>query len=542
MTKLVKNILSGLGLAAYFCSTLWLTVGVPLSFTSPDENANFTFAQNFVRTGSLAVHDEVTAQLGDLAHPRSTLAIGEYIVPGGFVGLPLLAGLVGKIVGAYGLLLLTPTLLLLAILAWLATVKRLSNSRRLAYTSTILLALQPAVWYYAARTMMPNVGFVCWLIFAVWLVATKPLRRTASNFLLAGLCLGIAAAFRLSEIVWIVPAVISVVIVYRKNIKSIWPLGLLVLGFALPLLVNAKLNIDLYRQPWQTGYTVHEQTALVQLGKDPDSVDNEQSKSETSSSIASLGHLLLPFGVHPRAIIKNVWHFGLALFPWLTVLAIVGLVLALKDKGKWRQLAVGTLVLAVWLGVLYGSWSFNDNPDPTAITLGDSHLRYWLPLFVLATIFAGRALLVLAGYGNPAYSDKKSKLLLTASLGCVMILSMMLVFTGDDGLLRTRQVLLASAVKRDEVLAATEINSIIVVDRADKFLWPVREVIQPLRSETTYAALPLAVKLAPLYYLGIPLPDVDLNYLNEHKLGDLGLHIKLVETVGDEALYKITVK
>ena len=42
-----------------------------------------------------------------------------------------------------------------------------------------------------------------------------------------------------------------------------------------------------------------------------------------------------------------------------------------------------SLVVSAWLLVVYGSWWFSDNPDPTAITLGSSYVRYFLPLYIL---------------------------------------------------------------------------------------------------------------------------------------------------------------
>ncbi|HCC83248.1 TPA: hypothetical protein DEP96_00180 [Candidatus Uhrbacteria bacterium] len=523
-----KKFLVIAALIVYFCSTLWLTIGVPASFTSPDENANYSFSESMLRTGSLAVYDDVTAQLGGLVHPRSALVVGEFIVPGSFLGLAFTAGLFGHLVGVFGLRLLTPILLVLALLAWFSTVKKLTKNEIFASVATVLLALQPAVWYYATRTMMPNVGFVCFLIFAAWLVVVRPLRRAWLEFLLAGLCLGLAAFFRLSELVWIMPSVLAVAIIYRRAVVGKLPWLMLILGFVLPLALNVSLNSALYKQPLSTGYTVVESVDLVESADSVVSVPKEPVRRSVLS-------LLLPFGVHPRVMAKNIWHYGLGLFWWLSILAAIGLYFSLREKGGWRKLAIGTLILAAWLGTLYGSWSFNDNPDPSAITIGDSHLRYWLPLFVLATLFATKGLL---GFRKtPSISPMAGGGLLVIAL-----LSSLLVFSGEDGLVETRQVLLESATKREIILAETEANAIVVVDRADKFLWPYRHVIQPLRSESTYAAMPEAVKLAPLYYFGIPFPEVDLHYLNEEKLGGMGLRIELVKEAGDEALYRILAK
>ena len=77
------------------------------------------------------------------------------------------------------------------------------------------------------------------------------------------------------------------------------------------------------------------------------------------------------------------------------------------------------------------------------------------------------------------------------------------------------------------------------MDRADKFVWPDRTVITPLRSETTYDSMPVMTYLGPLYYFGITLPEKDMTYLNEDKLAAMALFIEEVATVEDETLYRI---
>ena len=78
-----------------------------------------------------------------------------------------------------------------------------------------------------------------------------------------------------------------------------------------------------------------------------------------------------------------------------------------------------------------------------------------------------------------------------------------------------------------------------MVDYADKYLFPHREVVVPLRSEHTYSHLPALRELAPLYYYGITLPETDLVYLQEEKLIELGLTIEPIEEVFNETLYRI---
>lgn len=530
-----RRALVGVAVVLYAVSLLWLSVGTPGTFTSPDENAAYVFAQMWRTTGDLRVPEGMNLALDGIVHPRSVYAVGPWLVPGSFLALPVLAGTLGMATGSFGILLLTPLLAVLAVFAWRAVVARVFGDARLATIAAVLLAVTPAFWYYSARTMMHNVAFVAMLIFAAWFVVVKPLSAHMSRsgllvgnsieWILAGLCVGVALALRTSEVLWIGASLVGIFTWQRVPLLRV---ARFVLGAALPLVLLALLQAHLFGNPLVNGYTASDVASVPSSSSALDATP-----APYVNVLTTIGGVLLPFGFHEFAIAKNVWHFGLALFPWMTVLVVAGAAITARHSKKdaWTLLLLLLVGIALWLGVVYGSWSFNDNPDPTAVTLADSHVRYWLPVFVLATPFAARALLVFSR-GSLARA--------WAATACVAVLSGVLVFTGSDGLVRAREELFASAAKRDALLAATEDDAIIVVDRADKFLWPWRSVIVPLRSDATYAAMPGAAAIAPLYYFGIPFPESDMTYLNEVKLAALGLRIAHVVTVDDEALYRIT--
>lgn len=530
-------------LVLYFMSLLWLAFGVPYSFTSPDENANFTFARSFRADDTFAVFDGVTRELDGLVHPRSAVAVGSFIMPGSFLGLPFIAGMFGKLSGDAGMQYLTPLLLLVALCAWFDLTRRAFGGPRFAMLATVLLAVHPGLWYYAARTMMHNVGFVSFLMLAAWAAFAEPFSRGAKGdnaihsrvveLTVAGVCVGMALFFRTSEALWVGAAVAALAWRFRASVKGILPWLMLGVGIAVPLVVSGVLNAQLYGSPFVNGYTIEDTS-----GAAPDEVQIALAEVPTISFTNEMLAMVFPFGIHERAILKNVWNFGLSSYPAFTVLAAAGIALSVgKEASRWRILAVVTLGLAVWLGIVYGSWSFNDNPDPAAVTLGDSHVRYWLPLFVLSSLFAARAIAAFARMAEGR--DAKGVPLAVATTTAVVLLSAVTVFGGDDGLVRTREVLFESATKREAILSQTEDDAIIVVDRADKFLWPYRHVIQPLRDEENYSVLPRAAAIAPLYYFGIPFPERDMAYLNGEKLAALGLRIELVALIADEALYRI---
>ena len=107
--------------------------------------------------------------------------------------------------------------------------------------------------------------------------------------------------------------------------------------------------------------------------------------------------------------------------------------------------------------------------------------------------------------------------------------NLQLVFFGHDGIRATRSALDSFIGKRARIMTLTEPESVIVVDRADKYLFPYRRVVVPLRDDKTYAGLPALVKNVPMYYFGITFPQTDIDYLNNDKLKALGLQIELTE-------------
>lgn len=231
----------------------------------------------------------------------------------------------------------------------------------------------------------------------------------------------------------------------------------------------------------------------------------------------------------------------------MTIPALFGSMLVLSTWKKqsffWKAWTISSTLISSYLFVLYGSWLFHDNPDPRAISLGNSYVRYWLPLFVLATPFAAQACVWIVDRASMLVkkerSDRARQIVLACLCVLTLILSGRLVFWGADGIFASRAALASFQEKQEAILAATENDAIIIVDRADKYLWPDRRVVAPLRSDVTYEAIPIMMQNAPTYYFGITLPEKDLRYLKEIKLIGEGLQFVPVITLQDETLYRI---
>lgn len=522
-------------------------------FISPDEAANHFFATSFAHTGQLGVFDPLNVTFGNVLHPRSVISLNGFLVPAGFLGIPLIFGWLAKIFGTWSIPFWTPLLAVLAVYAWDATARRWFGAT-IGRISAILLAVHPVWILYTARSLMPNVPFVAFLIFTAWFLTRRPARffagwignsapryawllakiRAYGDAALAGLSLGAALMIRPSELIWIAPCVVIVLWWHRREVAPRVSLafGIVVALSLLPLL---PIQNQLYGSPWKIGYTAGVQSA-------PTGVEIPTTQPTLRARVESFLAPVLPFGIHPRLIWKEAIAYGPSLMWWLFVLAAIGLVAIWRTTPKEDHHHLrGYLLLAAGIAayqlVLYGSWAFHDNPDPRLVTLGNSYVRYWLPAFVLLLPLCAAGL---EWIGHKAHTDRlRTATYVSMLLVCAAFSAQLVLFEPYDGLLADEVVLQKSELIRDAVLARTEPDSVIVVDSADKILWPSRHVLQPLRNDTTYALIPRIAASNPVYYYGLTLPTEDLNYVNHVKLAGTPFMFYPVQSFGGETLYHV---
>ncbi len=546
MASETKRDLLVLGVASiiFFVATMILSTVGPI-YDSPDETANAYFTNLFADQGRLYQYEPLNAVLGDVLYPRSVVSVDGRLLPGSFLGLPVLYGLLLRVFSSAALPFLTPLIATLALFAWYGTIRALFD-RRVALVSALLLAAHPAWTYYTARGLLHNVLFTSLLIFAAWFLVARPfawLRRVRQALLpdgmdamCAGLAIGLALFVRSSELFWIAGAGLVAAFFLRKMVAR-RHLVLLCLSILLALTPMFFLNRSLYGSPIATGYTVTDGSEEVSYQTaTPSSID------QLSAQAASF---VLPFGIHPRTMWRHFMDYGIGMFWWIAFLAAIGIPLAFphpSDRGERRQARWAYLFVfagvSAWLVLFYGSWNVHDNPDPGAITIGNSYIRYWLPAFVMTTPFAALTLIKLCERPLTTFARRAAATMLAI---VVLFLGVRVAFfSPGDGLVPERNILTAYAAVRSSVFAQTEPDAVIIVDRSDKLFFPDRLVRYPLRDEATYALMPRLALRVPLYYYGITFPETDMTYLNTRKLKDLGLFITLLQTYDQESLYRIS--
>jgi hypothetical protein len=537
--KWATHILGGI----FLIGSLWLVAGMPTIFNSPDENANYWFAHYFAIA---EIPEESLNELaGNLIHPRSVVANAEVLLPGSFLGLPMAFGYIGKIFNVFGefslVLILTPVIAIIGVVIFERLMRDISRSSHIARLSALLLLFHPAYWYYSARTMMHNVPFLAVLIAGAWFLVSRPCESAETHkegesgwldMALAGIAIAAALSLRTSEALWVL-AITGGYIAFQyfhKRIKA-RDVAVFIISFAVAMIPMLWLQMELYGALFTNGYTLGQGVA--------DSAGGAGGASIT----ASIKNILFPFGIHELASLRNIWRYGFWLFPWISGLAAIGMgivswrafVQKRSDQHNWKWLLITTVALAAWLGVVYGSWVFNDNPDPRAVTIANSYVRYWLPLFALGAPFAALAITELSK--AIMLSSTASRCVMAALTSIYLTFSGVLVFGGDDGLMATRENLLEFQERKEQIIENTEEDAVIIVEMADKYLWPDRRVINTLRSESTYGSIPDLSEHVPLYYYGISLPEIELIHLSSARY----LDFQEVLVIGAETLYRIEV-
>lgn len=479
------------------------SLNLPPRYNSPDEAANAFFATRLARGQWLPLLAPLNQLAGrSFVHPRSTIVYNQQIMPASFLGWPLLAGGLGRLTGSGALPYVTPFMALLGLGFLYLIVKELFN-RPAALITVWLAALQPAFWYYHSRGWFHNAVFMDLLLVAVWLGFKILKTNKAGWYLLLGLISGLALSVRTAEIFWFIAAGLWWLIWWRHKIsfKNLW---LIILGFIIGLFPIFISNYFLYGFPLSFGYR-------------PDLLWSP----DVNQTASLFNELILPFGFHPRLIFNTTVNYLILLMWWWfwpVAAAAVYLVATWRSLSReFKGLIIGILIISLWLVVVYGSWQFNDNPDPAAVTIGTSYVRYFMPLYVLWLIPVGYFLAQLAKLQWGRY-------LTLFVAGIYLVLSTGLVwFDYQEGLSAVRGNLQRFAAASSAVQALTPPGGVIVSGKTDKFFWPERAVIYELKTAADYQAIAKLLSSAvPVYAFRATLLPNDWTSFN-NKIRPFGL-------------------
>lgn len=495
-------------------------------FNSPDETANYFFIKSFSKSGELKFLEPLNFIGENQIHPRSTTVVNGYIVPGGFLGLILIYGAFAKIFGIKVFCFLAPLFIVLATFCFYKIIENIFG-RSIAIISSLLFLSHPAVLYYSARGLFPNILFLSLLIISLYFLTLRPLKNIGSylDFISSGIFLGLAIMVRPSEIIWVGFIYVLLFIFYRRSVsyKEIIFFVVFVFLSIIPLFLY---NFTTYNN-FFGAYNI-------------ETVSGDSQIYNKSNWFFEAGKYIFPFGIHPKNILKVFANYFAGIFWWLSIPAAFSIIYFIKkvvyQKINREVLVYLILCIAVsfFLFCYYGSWIFSDNQTKAA-SIGTSHVRYWLPIYIFTLPLIAFFFKNIVSF----FEEKKRKLVIVFFVLFLFLFSFKTVlFDNKDGLVKIYYDTKKIENIFYEVNKLVEQDAIIIVDRADKIFFPEFRVTYPPRDDKTYKLIPRLVEVGPLYYYGITLPEKDINYLNKKKFKDVNVEINFVENFGQESLYK----
>lgn len=533
---------------------------------SPDENANYVFTKTYSDDGDLIIKERYNLYAAGIIHPRSFKSEGPWLKPLSFLGIIIIFGKIASIFGNHIIPYLTPLFASIGLVFFYLFLQRIFT-KRIAFISSLLLFSFPVYIYYTSRSMFHNVLFVVFLIiflyFSTYIVSSKKHKTKFLSYkpdiiyifslissYLAGLFLALAVITRTSEILWLMPVVFLAWIFYFRSISIVKVLFFLS-GMFTGLLPMFYYDQILYGAFWQGGYSEMNDSLLTISKSSGDLVKSTVNKQTDMIKLAfnSIKDTIFYFGFKPWQSVEMFIIYFVKMFWYLSIPLALGFLILLSNIYKWPKkywlYILSWLFLSAVLVFYYGSWKFTDNPDATRHTIGNSYTRYWLPIYLgampIIAIFFDR-------FSKYIFKQKKywSNIsrngIIAIFLFIIYLLSFyFLIFGSEEGLYYTYFKFKKDQVNVEKVWNNTEYNAVIVTEFHDKLLFPERKVIRGLLTDPNmnYYYGQVAAKL-PLYYFNFTFPEKDIKYLNERKLPEHNMNIRLKKEISSEfSLYEL---
>ncbi len=442
-----------LGLFGVFGIPAWQTLQWPV-FSSPDETANYSFAQQGKTTSQTRIPTVLPGA------PRSVLNNGTALVPGSFVFFPHLLGFIGKVLGTFGMLMFGPALAATAILAWWFFLKR-SFGSPVAWWSTVMLVSFPTFWFYAGRGMWQNGVFTSLLIFGLWCGQQAWRTRWWGSAMLTGLVWGTALTIRPSEVSWVVPGLVVFTLLAWKRIP--WRMTLIAGVVALvPILALFAFQKQTYGEVAAVGYRTN-------------GVFSPSPIVQELNTLQQVKNVFFPFGTKPGVAWERLKTYAVGPLGYILIPGAIGIVWLGIRKWKatmFRAVLVGSVVAGFLLVVLYGNYKFVEFPAIREPVLDLSYLRYWLPLAPLAALGCGYIFGMLQS--RSMIARRFSWVLGTA----IVVVSLTLLMTDNTiGILHTWPRVAEAQAQSRWLISQIPERSVVLAGSRDKLVFPRRHAI-----------------------------------------------------------------
>lgn len=525
-----------------------------VKWSAPDEAANYYFSKLYAETGQFTSDNGVDLPAAEVVRPRSFKNEGSQLLPVSFLGLPILYGTIARLLVVEVLPFITPIIGILGLWFFFGLIKRVFNQSTGVVAST-LAATFPVFVYYSAKSMFHNVLFLSSIIIGTYfgfralerrrdLIKSKKCRCFSLIALaISGLAFGWAIATRTSELLWLGPLLVLIVIAYFKEIGWYrWLWWLAWLGTA--MIPMATWNLRLHGSWYGGGYPAmtNSVNTISQTSLGLFSWQSLANGSVIIDKLDTLKDTIFYFGFWPKQSAIVFYHYAIEMFPWLMILAASGVFLFMINRRQWSKdrwlFLISWCLASAFLIIYYGSWKFNDNPDPSRFTIGNSYTRYWLPIYFGALPWAAEALRTIVRF---LFRKQVARTVIISIVAVISFYNLRFVAIGsEEGLLYTGQRQIKDYRLLQGILTKTEANSVIITKYQDKLFFPERQVIVGLFDDDNmnryYAQI---LEKQPLYYFNFRFNERDIQYLNERRLPPFGYRLQEVWSEEKFTLYRL---
>lgn len=582
--KVINPIIIGLLALVFFVATAsfnYLTQDENyVKWTSPDETANYFFSKKFAEDGELAYFESAASLGNNMIMPRSLRSDAGWVKPVSFLGIILTYGGIASVFGSGIIPFLTPFFAALGIIFFYLLVNRIFKNKNIALLSAFLLASFPVYIYYTVRSMFHNILFIVYLLIAAYFIGlaldskktegvwqelkTKffsiKIDRTRLLKLLwaiiGGLFAGLAIITRTSELIWLMPAGGLVWLFYCRRFGFI-KFWLFLAGLLIAIMPVIYWNSVLYDSPLKGGYNeMNRSLEEISLAGNDLLSGSKDSRLEIYKDYASVWfHKIFYFGFNKGQSVDMFERYVLQMFPLLVSLGYFGLLLLIiqnirKFQKKYLVYLLFWFFSGTFLVFYYGSWLFNDNPNPKSFTIGNSYTRYWLPIYLMMFPLVSLAIERISTAFASLVGETRKRLARIISVGlqtaAVIYISsvgiIFVLFGSEEGLFHLYYTNLSEKKIAERVFELTDENGIIITQYYDKFFFPERRIIMGrLPDDQILRAAQDLVTEYPVYYYHFFLNEDDVRYLNERKFIDYNLEMKLIEKTGARfGLYELS--
>lgn len=434
-----------------------------LIFNWPDANANYFFSNLFATSNHLSQFEPLNILTDNLLHTRSINVWQGNLVPMTFLTPLIIFGLVAKIFGTTGILLLTPVLATISIFLFYKIIFQLFSSQTLAFVSAFLLAFLAPWLFFANVVMLPNILFIfCLLASLYFFLCFFELKY----FILSSIFFSLTLMIRPNECIWLAVLFLFLYF-YQKNKITLQKISIFVFINLVFILAILFLNKYIYGNIFNFGY----------LNLQSNTLSTEFSNSELNIfKIFKL--LILPFGFQAKVFFSNIYHY-LFLLIWPYYILVFISLWSLRKKildisSFWSKYLLFCFVISLLIVLYYANWDLADDLVKTYNTISISYVRYFLPIYILLIPFVAQGILFLAG------KKKWRHFIITFLVFLLSIFSLQLAFLSpNDGLLKNKENITTYYQYFTQVKNIVSENAVIITDRSDKIFFPSFSVVVP---------------------------------------------------------------